>query len=608
MTGILSSQYLFLLGAGNADPFQIGLTLAVLAVIIVGMTILRLAPDLVLLAGLTILLVANVVSAEDALSGFSNKGLATVAVLFIVAEALNNTGSLIAIGQRLMGTATTTRRAQFRTMLPAAILSAFMNNTPVVAVLMPVIGDWGRKNRVSVSHLLMPLSFAAILGGLCTLIGTSTTMVINDELPEQYRLGMWTIAWVGLPALFLGMIYIIACAKWLLPERRPAFTKLDDPREYTVEMLVEPESPLVGSSIEAAGLRQLPGMYLMEIDRRGHVMAAVSPETQLEANDRLIFVGVVESIVDLQKIPGLKPATDQLFKLNSDRNQRCLVEAVVSNSYPYLRTSIRESGFRSKYNAAVIAVARDGARLRRKIGDIALQPGDTLLLECHPSFINQQRNSRHFYLVSRVEDSTPIKLERAWLARIILIAMVISVSLSWLSMFKAALLAAGLMVLTRCLRASVARRSVDWSVIVVMAAGLGLGKAIQSSGTDSFIANGLIDLAGNNRYLILAVIYGLTMLLSNLITAKAAALLMLPIAMATGNELLINIMPFVICVIMGAAASFATPIGYQTNLMVYGPGGYRSSDYLRLGGPLSLIVMFTTIIVAPLVWQFDAVL
>ena len=584
--------------------WKIALTLSILGLVIIGITALRAAPDLVLLGALTILLICDVVPQDRAFSGFSNAGLITVAVLFVVADGLTQTGSLAFAGQQLLGRPASVRMAQTRVMIPSALLSAFLNNTPVVALMMPLIADWARKHRMSVSHLLLPLSYAAILGGMCTLVGTSTTLVVNNVLPPEHRLSMFEIAWVGVPAMICGMIYTIAFARWLLPERKPAFTPLDDPREYTVEMLIDPDSALVGRSIEEAGLRHLPGMYLAEIDRQGHVMAAVAPSTVLEANDQLVFVGIVESVVDLQRIPGLKPATNQVFKLDSARSERCLVEAVVSSSCPYLRMTIRDARFRTNYNAAVIAVARDGVRLRNKIGDIEICAGDTLLMECHPSFIDQQRNSRHFFLVSRIEGSTPPRHERAWIARSILVAMVMVVTLGWLTMLQAALLAAALMLLTRCSRGSTARRSIDWSVLLAMGAGLGIYEAMKVSGTAGYIASGLIKIVGQRETLMLAVIYGLTMLLTNLITAKAAALLALPIAFAAADSLHADQMPFAIAVIIAAAASFATPVGYQTNLMVYGPGGYRSSDYLRIGGPLSLIIWLLTVLITPYVWSF----
>ena len=594
----------------------IALTLTVILSVIIGIMYFRYPADMCLLAGLTILLIHGAIdpkhglSIVDGLSGFAKPGVLTVAVLFVVADGLQRTGAFAYIGMRLLGTPTGTTSAQLRTMVPAALLSAFLNNTPVVVLMMPIINDWSRKHRISVSHLFMPLSFAAILGGMCTLIGTSTTILVNGELEDG--LTMFELAWVGVPCTLLGVLFLTLFTRRLLPERQPAFTSNEDPREYTVEMEVEASSPLVGKSIEEAGLRHLPGMYLMEIDRDGHVLPAVSSETLLQARDHLVFVGVVNSVVDLQKIPGLKPATDQLFKLDSPRNHRCLVEAVVSSSYPFLRRTIRESKFRANYNAAIIAVNRDGVRLQGKIGDIRLQPGDTLLLESTGNFIEQQKNSRHFFLVSEVQDSTPVRHEKAWIARLLMVGFILSASLfGYLGSKDAALLAAlpaaMLMIFFRCTGASEARRSIDWNVILVMAAGLGIGKAMDSSGATKFVIDNLIELIkgmGGGNTMIMAAIFTISVVLTNMITAKAAAVLVLPIALAAATAAGIDPKPLIIALIMGCAGSFATPFGYQTNMMVYGPGGYRSSDYLRLGVPLSILVGVVTVVVAPQVWPF----
>lgn len=593
---------------------DIAITLIVLVLIVIGITVLHVTPYLVLSGALGILVVANVIQPDEAFLGLGNEGVITVALLFIVADGLNQTGGLAGLGRRVLGNSSDLRVGQIRTMGPVAVMSAFLNNTPVVALMLPIVLDWAKKQRVAASSMLMPLSFAAILGGMCTLIGTSTTLVLNSQLPEGSQLGMFELAWIGVPATLAGIAAFAFFGRWLLPAREAAFEKLDDPKEYTVEMQVEPGSALVGKTIEDAGLRSLPGMYLMEIDRRDQIMSAVSPDTRLEANDQLVFVGIVDSVVDLQKIPGLKPATDQLFKLKGSRSDRVLVEAVVSNSCPYLRMTIREAQFRTRYGAAVIAVNRDGVRLRKKIGDIEMTPGDTLLLECSPAFLHQQRNSRHFFLVSELQGSVTPKYEKAWLARGIMALMVLAVAFNLLPMIKAALVAAGLMVMTRCLRGSTALRSVEWDILLVMAAGIGIGKAMDTSRTDEFIADLLINGLGAaaadffraNPRAMLAILCGLTLVLNNLITAKAAGLVVLPIAAAASTALGVDLMPFAVAVIVGAATSLATPIGYQTNLMVYGPGGYKASDFLRAGGPLTLVVWLITILVAPVVWPFTA--
>jgi di/tricarboxylate transporter len=417
-------------------------------------------------------------------------------------------------------------------------------------------------------------------------------------------MGMFDITWVGLPSMLIGCGFIVLTARWLLPDRRSAISNLDDPRSYTIEMLVEPESPLVGKSIEEAGLRHLPGVFLVEVDRDGFVLPAVSPDERLRANDRLVFVGVVESVIDLQKIRGLIPATDQVFKLTAPRATRCLIEAVVSNSCPVAGKTIRDGRFRSIYNAAVIAVARNGERIQMKIGDIVLRPGDTLLLEAHPSFVDQQRNNRDFFLVSRLEDSQPLRHDRSFLATAILVGMVLAVALTNIGMLKAAMAAAGLMLLTRCCTVSLARRSVDWEVLLAIAASFAISAALEKTGAAKMIADNMIGLAAGNAWATLAMVYLVTLIATELITNNAAAALMFPLAIATAGRLEVSAMPFVISVMMAASAGFATPIGYQTNLMVYGPGGYRFSDYLRVGVPLDLLIGVVTVCLAPLIWPF----
>ena len=587
--------------------WQIAMTLLVVAASVLALVILRTGPEFVLMGGLSLLLATGVISTRDALGGFSNEGLAAVAVLYVVAEGLRLTGGLSSLTNRMLGSSTSLLRIHTRIAVPVALMSAFMNNTPVVAMMLPVLNDWAKKFRVSISSLLMPLSYAAILGGLTTLVGTSTTLVVNGLIISETSragLGMFEIAWVGVPAMIVGLIYIVACARWMLPERKPAITPLDDPREYTVEMLVQPGSTLVGKTIEEAGLRHLPGMYLMEIDRQGHLVVAVSSDERLQAKDRLVFVGIVESVVDLQKIPGLQPATDQTFKLDAPKTERCLIEAVVSNSCPVIRVPIRDSKFRSRYGAAIIAVARNGQRIKKKVGDIELLPGDTLLLEAASSFIDLQRNSRDFFLVSQVENSTPPRHEKAWIARLILLLMIVAVTTEYLTMLKAALLASAAMLLTGCCQGPEAKRAIDWGVLLTIGAGLGIGKAMDQSGAAVLIAESLINTLGTSPYLALAVVYGITMIFTNTITAKAAAVLIFPIAVATATRLGVEPMAFIVAVIIASAASFATPIGYQTNLMVYGPGGYRFSDYLRFGAPLSLIIWVITVVIAPVVWPF----
>ncbi len=565
------------------------------------------APDVILLGALTALLVSGVLTPQEALAGLSNEGMVTVGVLYVVVSGLRETGSIAWIAQHLLGRPRSLPEAQLKVMAPVAALSAFLNNTPVVAIFIPAIRDWAKRNRLSVSKLMIPLSYAAIAGGTCTLIGTSTNLVVNGLLIEETELpglGMFDLAWIGLPLVAGVILFVLGASRWLLKERVPVISQFADVREYTVEMVVEPDSPLSGKSIEEAGLRQLPGLYLVEIERNGQAITAVSPHERLHDGDRLVFAGIVDSVIDLQKIRGLKPATNQLFKLDSPAEERTLVEAVVSNSSPLAGKSVREGRFRTRYDAAIIAVARNGEKIREKIGDIVLHPGDTLLLVTHPQFVEQHRNSRDFFLVSRLDDSRPPRHERASIAVAILGFMVFGAVSGWLSILEAAMLAAGLMIITRCTSASIARNAVDWQVLLVIAASFGIGTALETSGAAAGIAETLISLANGIPWLALGLVFFATALFSALATNNAAAVLMFPIALLTARQLGVDVLPFAITIMIAASASFATPIGYQTNLMVYGAGGYRFSDFLRIGIPLTILVGILTTLAVPLIWPF----
>lgn len=583
------------------------LTLGVLLGVLGLVSMTRLATDMVFLGGLVVLLVTGVLSPREAFGGLGNEGLITVAVLYVVVAGLQETGGIRWIVQYVLGKPRSLGHAQIRVMAPVAFLSAFLNNTPVVAMLIPAIREWTSKFDLASSKLMIPLSYAAILGGTCTLIGTSTNLVVNGLLIEkapEAGLHMFDLAWVGLPVAVIGVGFILLTSRWLLPDRRPVISQMSDPREYSVEMLVDSDGPLIGRTIENAGLRHLSGMFLAEIDRGGTVLPAVSPQEVLQAGDRLIFVGVPESVAELQKIRGISPATNQLFKLEGPRSQRALFEAVVSANCPVVGRTIRGGRFRSRYHAVVIAVARNGERVRQKVGNIVLQPGDTLLLEARPTFFEQQRNNRDFLVVSRIEDSSPPRHERAPLAVALLAGMVMSVTMGWFSMLEAALVTAAGMVLTRCVSVPGVRGSIDWSVLLVIAAAFGIGTAAETTGLALTAAHGVIGFVGDNPWFNLAAIYLLTTLFSAVVTNNAAAVLMFPITVAVAGDLDANVIPFVIAVMMSASASFATPIGYQTNLMVMGPGGYHFTDFLRIGLPLNLVTAALAIGLIPLVWAF----
>jgi di/tricarboxylate transporter len=567
----------------------------------------KLSADVVFMAGLAALLVTETLDLKSALGGFSAPGMITVGLLYIVVAGLQETGALTWVSQRVLGNPKGVRAAQVRLLTPVVGLSAFLNNTPVVAMFIPVVTEWCRRLRISPSKLLIPLSYASIFGGICTLIGTSTNLVVNTMVQTRFHnegLGMFEIAKIGVPCAVLGIVYVLLAGKRLLPERKPAQEVFKNPLEYTLELEVSEKSPLIGHSIEKSGLRSLPGAFIAELIRGEQVVSAVSPDAVLQRGDRLVFVGNIESVRALYAQQGLRPAPGQLFKLDAPRHQRLLVEAVVSHSCPLVGKTIREGRFRNLYNAVVIAVARNGERLSGKIGDIRLRTGDLLLIESPGGFIPRMRDSRDFYLVSGVENTAPRRFEKAPLAVAVLLAMVAAATFGILDILTASMVAAFAMLALRCCSIAQARRSIEWEVLIVIGAALGFGAALDQTHAAEAIAGGLLSLVNDNPWPALAMVYLVTTFFTEIITNNAAAALVFPIAMSTADRLHVNPMPFIICIMIGASASFATPIGYQTNMMVYGPGGYRFGDFFRFGIPLNIALGIVTVGLAPLIWPF----
>jgi di/tricarboxylate transporter len=589
------------------------LTIAVALSLLASLALRVAATDLLAISCLAVLIVVQAVTGtpnlptpEAAVLGFGNSGLITVALLFAVVAGLDYTGGTELATGWLLRKAKTLRSAQVRLLLPVAGMSAFLNNTPVVAAMLPVVDDLSKRIPGSQSRLLLPLSYATILGGMCTLIGTSTNLLVSGEYTKETgkTLDFFAPIWVGLPVTVIGVAYMIFASKRLLPDRKAAVSTADDPRQYTVEMQVEAGGPLVGKTIEDAGLRNLSGLYVAEIQREDGVINAVAPGERLRAGDVLILVGALESVVDLRKIRGLATADAQTSKLNVPAWRRTLVEAVVSPRCALIGKTIREGRFRSHYGAAVVAVARGDRRLTGKLGDVKLEVGDVLLLEATPSFVRQRSESHDFFLVSAVDNAIIRRPEKAWASLVILLTMVVVASATRVGILPAAFVASIAMIAMRCCTTTEARRSIDWSVLIVIGAAIGIGNALKQSGAAEAVAGGLLELAGRNPLASLAAIYLATMLCTELITNNAAAMLMFPIAIKSAESLALSEMPFVMAIMIAASACFMTPFGYQTNMMVYGIGGYRLGDYVRFGLPVSVIVFVVSMIMIPMVWPF----
>ncbi|MEH6562924.1 MAG: SLC13 family permease, partial [Marinobacter sp.] len=420
------------------------LTLATLFSVLSTLMLTRFSADLVLMAALALLLIVGVLSPAEALVGFGNPGVITIATLYVVAAGLKETGAVQWIARRLLGHPQTAKGAQLRMIAPTGILSAFMNNTAVVAMFIPAIQDWAQRLGIPASKLLLPLSYAAILGGTCTLIGTSTNLVVDGMLQTELgiHLGLFDLAWVGVPLLLIGGAFLVMFGSKLLPDRGGVREELDQVRKYGVEVEVVSPGPLVGKSIAEAGLRALNYGYLAEINRDGRLITAVEPDRVLQAGDRLYFIGAPECASELRRIQGLRPANGNVHKLDVANHQRCLVEVVLGPEFPALGKTIRDSQFRTRFNAVIFSLAREGQRVPGKLGDITFRMGDTLLLETSHQFVEQYRFRRDFLLVSALNDSTPPDFRKAPTALGILALMVLASASGLLPIMEAAFLAA----------------------------------------------------------------------------------------------------------------------------------------------------------------------
>jgi len=578
--------------------------IGVIVASLVALVASRLPPSSIFLFGVLVLVSFRVISPGEAIQGVANEGLVTVALLYIIAQGIHNTGGIHALVRLLLTPKGSLWRAQGRMMVVVATLSAVLNNTPVVATFLPAIREWAKSRGLPASKLLIPLSYAAILGGTCTIIGSSTNVVTNGLLIKLggEGIGFFKMAWVGLPCTVVGVVYVMLVSRWLLPDRKATSAVFENTKEYTVELMIQPDCELVGCSVGEAGLRQLTGLYLVEVFRSDRVIAPVTPELKLSVEDRLVFTGLPESIADLRKIRGLVPAESAIFELRGMMDERCFIEAVVSRENPLVGKTIRDGRFRTQYGAAVLAVSRHGERIPKKIGDIQLKASDTLLLEGHSSFVDLYRNSREFLLLNLVEDSELPEFEKAWIAWLCVISMVLLAAFEVISILHGAMLATAVMFLTGCCSVRRVRNAIDLHVLLVLAASLAYGLAIQKTGLGGELAQLLSMQEFASPWLLLVLVYVITMVLTELITNMAAAVL----AFSVTAEVVLNfgydMQPFTVAIMIAASASFISPIGYQTNLMVYGPGGYCFTDFLKIGGPLSVIVAVIALSIIPMVW------
>ena len=639
------------------------LTVAILLSLFVLLILTKLPPWVIFLGALTAAITLRLAPENELLLGFANSGVITVGALFIVAAGMYSTGAITMFADKLIGFPKSLRQAQLRILPPIALGSAFLNNTPLVAMMIPVIRDISRATRISVSKLLIPLSYASILGGASTLIGTSTNLIIaglildaiaaGENVPGLQPLNVFDPTWVGLPVALAGLLYLFFLSKKLLPESKMTGAISSARRLYRAEFVVEPNSPLVGKTLESAGFAHPVGYELSDLThaaetlsenetkkpilvgmRRQLKKAVVEPigeaisskipklsegedsqtvdaseETQsmdeevLQPGAVLTFVATVDSLPELWRTIGLSPLVAPVPM--GPRHGHSLVEVVVAPDHPAVGNLVKELPTRKDppYKAKIVAISRNGEPPGVPLSDVRIQAGDNIILEVDDNFFYEFRHEREYLIMRRLRGFRIQRTDRAVIASIITLAMIVAAAFGWMSMLNAALLASFAMLLTGCLTPRNAGRSVDFGTLIVLGSAVGLSSAVSATGLSDQIANVMVVIGGDNPYIALTAVFIGTSLLANMTTNAAAAAVMFPIALSLAGGLGLNFMPFAIILMMGASA-FVSPASYQTNLMVYGPGGYKFGDFVKMGLPLTLIVGVLSIILAPMVFGF----
>lgn len=578
--------------------------LVVMVTIVVVLARERYAPAPTMLAGLVVLTLVGVVDADEAFAGFSSPATLTIAGLFVVARALQVHGGLAVLLTRLLGDRARDRTILARLVAPVLAASAVIANTPLVATLGPMVRTWAERRGRAPSTFLMPLSFATILGGVITTIGTSTTLVVSGILDRAGlgAFGFFEVLPLGLPIALVGGILLVAVAPLVLPDRRPSYAQVaSHERDYTFRLQVAPGGPLEGRSVTESGLRNLEQVYLAGLRREELELAPVGPGAVLQAGDVLTFVGRVDQVLEVSSRAGLVHADEtQATLLDGDRHG--LVEAVVGVNSPLVNRTPKEMSFRGHYGAAIVAIHRQGERVDAKLGEVRLAAGDALLLLTDDDFEDRWRPTRDFAVVVPLEDGETTPSRYRPLVGLVTVAMIVAAAVG-VPILTAVLAACLVLVGSRAIRFWDARGSLDLDVLLIVASAIGLGGAIESSGLADRAAGVIETVAasGGATVALLAVLVG-TLVLTELVTNVAAAALMTTVAVEVAARVGADPHGWAVGVAVMASSSFLTPIGYQTNTIVYGLGGYRFTDYWRLGLPLTLVVLAASMVIIPAVW------
>lgn len=574
-------------------------TLLVLTGLVLSLVREWVRPELAFLTTLGLFLGSGIITPEEAFTGFSNEAVFTVGSLFVVAAGVQHTRALGFVERQLLPDEGSLSGALARLMGTTASLSAFLNNTPIVAMLIPQVQLWSERSGHAVSKLLIPLSYAAITGGIITLVGTSTNLIVSGMLIERgfAPLGFFELTWIGLPAAILVFFWFVFVGHRTLPDRSARDNGQGSNERYQFDLEVPTNSPLAGKQVRDAGLWSLDQAFLMHIHREGTTISPIGPNHVLQPGDLLTFVGEIRQVDNLAHRKGLLRAVPQLHHDGDPDEEFTLYEAVLSSSSPLIGRTLRETRFLDRYHGVVVGIQRRDENFHGSIGEIPLRPGDLLLIEANEGFDDQWNSVKEeFYLVTPREFRSPPATRKAPVALGILAVVVGLAATGLVPIAISSFLGALLVILTGCLPYRQLYGALNLPILLVIASAIGLGQAIEQSGLAQAGASLLLEsVAPLGVIAVIIALYVTTNLLTEIVTNNAAAVLMLPLGMLTATEMGLEPHAAAVTVAVAASASFLTPIGYQTNLMVMGAGEYRFTDYLRAGLPVTIILMSLTV-------------
>lgn len=578
------------------------------------------SPDAVLLTAVAVITASGVITLEQAAMGFGNTTLLALGSLYVLAAALRESGALDRASRLILGKGTKrVRRILIRLCPSVSVYSAFLNNTPIVAMGIPAIRSWSQKNRIPASKLLIPLSYAAILGGLCTLIGTSTNLIAHGLLQDYGYEGysFFELAWLGLPCAVVGLVYLVVVSPGLTPARRDIRYEEERKRELLVEIEVTPQAQIIGKTISQTGLSRLPGFYLARINRNDREIAPVPPNEKFRVGDHLMYAaegGIAAKVPSLSNYPGLQILYQPPRVIKRDKKQdRELHQIVVKDGSRLVGSTLEEARLLERFGAAVTGIRRRGKRIDKALGDVVLHAGDVLLLDTGRGFRGAYEDTEDFFLTSEaggeeIESKEEVREERPGgksliVSVAVLIAIIVTVASGLIEIALAGLLGVATLLVFNVIDPGEARKSVDWTVLIVIGAALGLAKALEVSGTADLIGFWMIDVTNEyGNWVLLAGIVLVTAFLTEVITNNGAVAIMFPIVLSLAGSMDIDPRGLFVAVTLAASMSLISPIGYQTNLMVYGPGNYRFTDFFKVGFPLQLILWTVVILLAPVIW------